>query len=803
MGETPHGVRASHIGARRTSQATTDEPPVVRSGTCIPVDLVPEARLGRATCYRSVRSAPQAPPRPRGPVLSCQVVPKASRRRLATLIRIRQEVEKRLDRVAPHLRGPSALGRLLLPPFGELAAGPDGDALRRALVAQSQQRFPLSHLRGRDAGTLPALEALERSVVDAASGRWSVFGTPLPIDPARHEWTRHPTSRAVVSRLHWSRVRPLDGIAGGDVKVIWELNRHHHLVRLAQGYFLDRAEGIAETLLALLDSWIDENPHGIGINWTSSLEVAFRAIAWCWIWALTCESSAWTPPRVHRFLVSLWHHGRHVERFDSIHHSPNTHLTGEGLGLLYVGLMFPELRRATAWAALGQEILESELDAQVLSDGMHYERSVGYHKYTAEFYLHYLLLARAFGLPVPESTRDRVRAQVAAARLLRRPDGTWPVIGDEDSGDTLLLAPVDPQDQGPVLALGASEFRDCDLVSLTTDAHRAAAWWLVDEPSWEWLRDAADGGSSRNEVVHASPRTRLREAPTQRDSGALPVAGYFVGRESDGTDAWWCLVDAGPHGGDRTGHAHTDLGHVEIARGATHVVVDPGCAGYTIGRAARDRARSEAAHACLVVEQAPLAVPAGSFSWLHVAPTPTPRSGDDGQVWWCDLAYTRDGVGGLLTHQRQVLLVRGVGVIVCDWITGVTQGPIAVHWPLGVAPNELALSEAAVVTPHYQVAWSGAAGALDASVESTTRAPGYARHVDAALLRLGYRGPLPVSVITCFANPGTRLVRHHHDGDSVRLELPDTATRPAGLLSVRAGAAPSLEVIDVPAPSLQ
>jgi hypothetical protein len=559
---------------------------------------------------------------------------------------------------------------------------------------------------------------------------------------------------------------------------------------------------MAERLMLLLDSWIAENPHDIGINWTSSLEVAFRAIAWCWIWALTSKSFAWTPTRLQRFLISLWHHARHIERFDSIHHSPNTHLTGEGLGLLYVGLMFPELRRSAQWATLGQDILESELEAQVLVDGMHYERSVGYHKYTAEFYLHYLLLARAFGLAVPGSTWDRVGAQVAAARLLRRPDGTWPVIGDEDSGDTLLLAPVDPQDQGPVLAVGASLFRDRTLVSLTTAVHRAAGWWLLDDSDWQWLRDTTDRDSSGGAGAHASSTTRERVPAPAPDSGALPAAGYFVARESEAADAWWCLVDAGPHGGDRTGHAHTDLGHVEIARGGTHIVVDPGCAGYTIGRAARDRARSETAHACLVVEGSPLAVPAGSFSWSRLAPTPTARSGDDGQVWWCDLVYEREAVGGRLTHRRQVLLVRGVGVIVCDWIAGTTDGAIAVHWPLGASPGEMAQSDSAVVTPRYRVAWSGAVGPLDASVQSTTRAPGYARQVDGTLLRLGYGGRLPVSVITSFTNPATRLGRHLHDGDSVRLELSDGATGPARILSIRAGGAPSLEATDAPAPSL-
>src|SRR3954471_21538634 len=91
-----------------------------------------------------------------GPVLSCQVVPKASRRRLATLIRIRQEVEKRLDRVAPYLRGPSALGGLLTSTLGELASSSNRDALRRALAAASQDRFPLPPLRGRAVGSLPA-----------------------------------------------------------------------------------------------------------------------------------------------------------------------------------------------------------------------------------------------------------------------------------------------------------------------------------------------------------------------------------------------------------------------------------------------------------------------------------------------------------------------------------------------------------------------------------------------------------------------------------------------------------------------
>lgn len=750
------------------------------------------------TCYRSCSTPPRTTLKSARTVPFCQVVPRASRRRLATLIRIRQEVDKRLDRVVPQRRGPAALETLLTPGLASVAESADGDALRRTLAAAARQRFPLKHLEGRDPGTLPGRAALARSIDDAIQGRWSVFGTPLVVDAAQHEWTRHPTSRVLPSRLHWTRVSYMEGIGGGDVKCIWELSRHHHLLRLAQGYYLDRTESAAEQLLALLESWIDENPNGIGINWTSSLEVAFRAIAWCWLWALTCDSGAWTPTRVRRFLLSLWHHARHIERFDSIHHSPNTHLTGEGLGLLYVGSLFPEFRRASDWSTLGRNILHSELGIQVLSDGMHYERSVGYHKYTAEFYLHYLLLARAFGLPEASSIRDSVRAQTGAAGLLRRPDGTWPVIGDEDSGDTLLLAAVDPQDQGPLLAVSAGLFQDAELLALTSDAHRAAGWWLLDASEWQWMRDSAREslGSARR------PGSRAGAVGDAALGGALPAAGYFIGREDDSDTAWWCLVDAGPHGGDGTGHAHTDLGHVEIARGSTHVVVDPGCAGYTIARAARDHARSEAAHACLVVNGAPLAVPAGSFSWARLAPTPRHRWGDDGQLWWCELSYDRTDPSGALAHRRQVVLVRGTGVVVCDWISGAPGRSFALHWPLGAAPNDVDLSDHGITNADYAIAWSASSGRIDASSEPTTRAPGYGRQTESALLRLALHGPLPVSIVTCFTNRGAQFGRHVHDGEAVRLGLPANDGRQALVLSVRPEAAPSLVAVPAPASSL-
>jgi hypothetical protein len=202
------------------------------------------------------------------------------------------------------------------------------------------------------------------------------------------------------------------------------------------------------------------------------------------------------------------------------------------------------------------------------------------------------------------------------------------------------------------------------------------------------------------------------------------------------------------------------------------------------------------------VDGAPLAVPAGSFSWARLAPTPRHRWGDNGQLWWCELSYDRPDPGGALSHRRQVVLVRGMGVVVCDWISGAPGCGVALHWPLGAAPNEIDLSGHGVTSAEYSIAWSASSGRVDASSEPATRAPGYGRQEQSALLRLALHGPLPVSIVTCFTNRGAPFGRHFHDGEAVRLELPAGDSGQALVLSVRPEAAPSLAPVQTPASSL-
>src|SRR5581483_6622484 len=89
----------------------------------------------------------------------------------------------------------------------------------------------------------------------------------------------------------WFRINFLDFGLVGDHKVIWELNRHQHLVTLAKAWCLSDDQRYASELEAEWYSWQKDNPYPLGINWASTLEVAFRTMSWLWVRQLAAGRS--------------------------------------------------------------------------------------------------------------------------------------------------------------------------------------------------------------------------------------------------------------------------------------------------------------------------------------------------------------------------------------------------------------------------------------------------------------------------------------------------------------------------------
>lgn len=502
---------------------------------------------------------------------------------------------------------------------------PRDGALFEMLTATSSKRAPISaeslleHFRARTAPCFFAAFTNQQATIDKLSRRFGPGAEEKAVELANRiekgrfdllgfrdlyfgepvDWHLEPISGKRAPGLHWSLIDELNSEATGDKKIIWELNRHQHFMILGRAYWYTRDERYAKTFVAHLESWMDQNQPKIGINWFSSLEVAFRAISWLWGFYFFKHSPQLTPSVYLRALKFLYVHARHLETYLSTYYSPNTHLTGEALGLFYLGAFLPEFQGAAHWRASGRSILLRELDRHINSDGVYFEHSSYYHRYTVDFYMHLYILSRANGEHVESVLEQKLTALLDHLMYITRPDGTTPLFGDDDGGRLVVLDERKPNDFRAALATGAIVFGRPDYKYVAGDATEETVWLL--------------GGESLTDY------DRIDAQPPENTSRAFRDSGYYVMRDGwTGTDSY-LLIDSGPHGNLNGAHAHADALSFELAAQGRTLLVDPGTYTYAESIETRNYFRGSAAHNTLTIDGASSSIPDGPFSWKHVA----------------------------------------------------------------------------------------------------------------------------------------------------------------------------------------
>src|SRR6185437_5267066 len=315
---------------------------------------------------------------------------------------------------------------------------------------------------------------------------------------AELDWQRDIVHGQRAPRDPWFRIPYLSFDAVGDHKIIWELNRHQHLVTLAKACRLSGDARFAEEAVRQWQHWQRENPYPYGINWASSLEVAFRSLSWLWLLQLL----AGTPPASDAFrgpmLRALDLSARHIARYLSTYFSPNTHLLGEAVALFFVGTLCPELRDAEAWQRQGWRIILEAAERQVQADGMHFEQSVHYHVYALDFFLHARTLAVRNDMAVPEALDHALERMLSALALLSQP-GPPHRFGDDDGGRVFDPRRNRAEHMTDPLAAGAIIFDRPDFKAAAGPLREEALWLLGSDAveRYEKLGTSAPAPSSR------------------------------------------------------------------------------------------------------------------------------------------------------------------------------------------------------------------------------------------------------------------------------------------------------------------
>ena len=460
----------------------------------------------------------------------------------------------------------------------------------------------------------------------------------------------------------WFKIRYLDFCEAGDVKVIWELNRHQHLVTLAKAYRITNEERYAAELFRQWYDWQAKNPYPMGVNWASSLEVAFRSLSWLWVCSML-ENCPVVPRSFSADLLrSLEVSAHHIERYLSTYFSPNTHLLGEGVALFFIGTLCPELKRAACWQQRGWKIILGQAEQQVLADGMYYERSLYYHVYALDFFLHSWRLAVRNGLVVPQNFLKTIEKMLEVLALLSRA-GALPSFGDDDGGR--LFDPrrnsrehmCDPLVTGAVL-LGRGDFKAC-------------AGELCEEAVWLLGAEAI------------ATFDRLSAEPAVLSSTALPDSGLYI-MGSDQPREHQLIVDAGSQGTAAPGHGHADALSVQLISDGRPLLVDTGTCEYVGPEGKRKWFRGTAAHNTLRVDGLDQSESQEPFIWKSLTKTNV-------ELWSRGQKFdffrgSHDGYQRLelpVVHRRSIFHRKSFFWMVHDQIDGKGSHKLDVAWHLG------------------------------------------------------------------------------------------------------------------------
>lgn len=280
---------------------------------------------------------------------------------------------------------------------------------------------------------------------------------------------------------------------------------------------------------ALIERWVADNAPAEGIGW-DPYPLSLRIVNWI-KWAL---HGRLLPEAALR---SLAMQARWLERRMEWHLLGN-HLIANAKALVFAGLFFAG-EEADRWLRRGRAVFDGELQAQILPDGGHVERSPMYHGLVAEDVLDLINLFRCY-------------RQAASYEALMRPLLNW------------LDVMTHPDGQ----------------ISFFNDAAFEIAPKLADLSAY-----AARLGLERPDSV-------------RRPLVRLDASGYFRLENERAV----VIADIAPIGPDyQPGHAHADTLSFELSLFGERVLVNSGTSQYGSDDE-RQRQRSTAAHNAVVID---------------------------------------------------------------------------------------------------------------------------------------------------------------------------------------------------------
>lgn len=473
------------------------------------------------------------------------------------------------------------------------------------------------------------------------------------------DWHVNPFSgQRIPADQHWSQI---SDFGYGDIKIIWEPSRFGFVYALVRAYWRTGDEQYADLFWTLAEHWQTHNPPNQGPNWKCGQEAAFRVMAWCFGLYGFLDAAATTADRVANMARMMAASGRRIaSNIDYALSQRNNHGISEGVGLWTIGLLFPELRDASAWRERGRQVLEAQGRALIYDDGSFAQHSTNYHRLMLQDYIWALRLGDIVGEPLSAELKQRV--QRAGEWLFQIQDGICghlPNYGQNDGALVLPLNNCQPQDFRPVVQAAC-------YLSSGTRRFDAGPW----DEDLLWLFGAS---------ALESPAANLPYVDLRANAG-----GYSTLRSAQG----FVFIHCGRFC-DRPGHA--DLLHLDLWWRGQNIALDAGTYSYNAPAPWNNPLTQTMYHNTVSVDAQSQMDKFSKFLWLPWARCEVRRDVRSAKGL---LAYWEGSHNGYQRLAEPVAHCRGVVRLADDWwlvldrLASSGSHTYRLHWLLPDIPYE-------------------------------------------------------------------------------------------------------------------
>lgn len=213
------------------------------------------------------------------------------------------------------------------------------------------------------------------------------------------------------------------------------IHRHKQWQDICDAYWISYNEKYAEQWRQQLLDWAKDNPierwnpRTKRMCW-STLNAAARMIhRWPPALLQLRGSKAFDETTLLVFLKGIQQHGRFLMEKQA---GGGNWVIQEAKAQLMMGMFFPELKEAEQWLERGIARTRQELDNQVFDDGIHIERTPGYHGGCLESFVSVLQLLELNKLDFDgrDHFLQKIEKMYDFCLYGIKPDGTMPVLGD-------------------------------------------------------------------------------------------------------------------------------------------------------------------------------------------------------------------------------------------------------------------------------------------------------------------------------------------------------------------------------------